>query len=411
MLETDTQAPPAARTGSVRRFYLFQLASEAKFDSAIWIIYLQSRGYSLGEIGLAESSFHLAPVLLELPSGSFADLVGRRWSLATGAALVAISTALLWAAPNLPLVMLALFLSGASYSFRSGADQAYLYEAIGGDGAHDRYAGTLGRVLGAAYTVGAVSTWLGAALSERSYGLPFGLAIGAGLAGVWLAAGLAETSRERHAPSVSASVRRHVAEARAALARRPAVAAILLLSAAFWTASTIAHLYLQAAFAARGLSNGAIGLIAGVTLLLSAGGAAITGRIARAGRFGRQFSVLAALAGMGLIGAAAGNVALAIAAYLGSQVAYGLAEPLLSAWFNRQIPSAQRATLLSVDSWLFSVMMIVAFPAAGVLAERLGWGTLYVLCGGLTIAVGLAVPTGLRLRGSGAPAPVPAREA
>jgi hypothetical protein len=49
-----------------------------QLTGGIWILYLKSRGLSLAEIGLAESAFHLAPVLLELPSGSFADLVGRR---------------------------------------------------------------------------------------------------------------------------------------------------------------------------------------------------------------------------------------------------------------------------------------------------------------------------------------------
>src|SRR5687768_15066431 len=124
MLEsTDSYAAPSPAAPDVgrtiRRFYTYRLASEAQFTSAIWIIFLRDRGYSLTEIGLSESAFHLAPVLLEIPSGSFADLVGRRWSMATGALLVALSTTLLWVADSLPLVMLSMFVHGASFSFRS----------------------------------------------------------------------------------------------------------------------------------------------------------------------------------------------------------------------------------------------------------------------------------------------------
>ncbi|HUY99126.1 MAG TPA: MFS transporter [Thermomicrobiaceae bacterium] len=404
MLDAEPAAPPASGAGHVWRFYAFQLTAEARFDSAIWIIYLQSRGYSLAEIGLAESAFHLAHVLLELPSGSFADLVGRRWSLAAGAALVSVSSALLWAAPSLPLVVLSLFLSGASFSFRSGADRAWLYEAVGADtdttDGHARFAGVLGKVLGAAYVVGAAATWLGAALSQASYGFPFGLGIGIGLGGVWLAAGLVEGKRERSSATAVGEVRRHVGEAWRALAERRALSAMLVLSGLFWTACTVAHLYIQAAFAARGMSNSGIGLVAAATLLVSAAGAGLAGRIAVLGRFRLWFAILAGIAGAGVAATAWPGLALAITAYLGAQVAYGLIEPLLGAWLSRGMPAAQRATLLSVESWLFSLTMIFAFPLAGLYAERAGWGALYIACGVATVVLGL-VALGLPRLGRG----------
>lgn len=65
----------------IYRFIAYHLFSSTGFTSAIWILYLQHRGYSLTEIGIGEAAFHLAPVLLEVPSGSFADMIGRRWSL------------------------------------------------------------------------------------------------------------------------------------------------------------------------------------------------------------------------------------------------------------------------------------------------------------------------------------------
>ena len=75
----STLAAAAARPGvDLRRFYVFQIVNEFNFVSAIWIVFLQSRGFTLSQIGLAESFFHLAPVTLELPSGSIADILGRK---------------------------------------------------------------------------------------------------------------------------------------------------------------------------------------------------------------------------------------------------------------------------------------------------------------------------------------------
>lgn len=397
-IETDQQPEtPAASSfprGSVRRFYGYKFATETSFLSAIWVIYLRERGFSLTEIGLAESAFHLAPLLLEVPSGSFADLVGRRWSLAVGAALIAASQALLWSAPSLPLVLLAMFLHGASYSFRSGADQAYLYEALGDEQA--QYAGIFGRLLGAMYLVGAASAWLGAFLSESGFGLPFALTIGFALGGVWLAMSLQEPSRRSTGVHVSMrrQVQEHARESWQLLRSNRAVTAMLIFSGPFWAAGSICHMYLQAAFSDRGLSNGTVGFIVAAGLVLTAVGATFAGRLDRISQFRWRLSGLALVIGVGFALTGLQATVIATAAYLLANLAGGLAEPLLSNWFNRQLPTEQRATLLSIESWTFSATMIVAFPLAGQLADRAGWGALFVVAGLANIALAVAVVIG-----------------
>jgi MFS family permease len=385
----------------VRRFYAFQLSTEGFFLSAIWILYLQSRGLSLTEIGLAEAAFHLAPVLLELPSGSFADMVGRRWSLALGSALVAASTAVLWIADSLPLAMLALFLHGASFSFRSGANQAFLYDALGDR--QSSYAGIFGRLLGASYLVAAAAAWLGATLSDISYNLPFALTIGVALGGVWLAAGLSEPPRKRGDAGSSGSVLSHLGEAHQALRALPTVTALLVFSGGFWAVVTVSGLYLQAAFSERGLSNSLIGAVVGAMLVMDALGALLAGPASRLGRFSTQIVVLAAISGFALAGTASGTLWFALTAFMLSRFASGVIEPLLFAWFNHQLPSDQRATLLSIESWLFSLTMIFAFPLAGRLAETQGWGTLYLFCGVVTMVMALVILVGVVLRRRFAP--------
>lgn len=399
MVSTDTVAPDVSASvssRSIRRFYLYTLLTRTEFTGGIWILYLKSRGLSLTEIGLSEAAFHLAPVLLEIPSGSFADLVGRRWSLAIGSLLIAISTALMFVADSLPLAMIALFLNGASYSFRSGADQAYLYDSLGER--QGNFAGILGRLFGATYIVGGATLWLGAALSDVSYGWPYGIAIACALAGTWLAAGLAEPPAsergERHT-----SVLHHIHEVRKVLRARPPVAAMLVYSGTFWAAGTIAYLYLQASFSDRGLSNSMVGLVIGGALVLNAAGATVAGHVERRGSFRNQLVILALLTGLTLAGTAAGPIGIATTAYLLSNLFTGLLEPLMFAWFNRQVPSAQRATLLSVESWLFSLTMIPAFPLGGWLAETYGWGTLFLVCGGAKIMLTMLVVVGSRRRG------------
>jgi len=381
-------AIPARGWQHISRFYAYHLTAQMTFLSGVWILYLQHRGYSLAEIGLAEAAFHLAPVLIELPSGSFADLVGRRWSLATSSLLVVLANALLWRADTLAIVMLALFLDGASYSFRSGADQAFLYDALN-TSQQGTYGRIFGRLLSAGYLAGGLTTWAGAVLSERSYAIPLLLSSIVALCGILLAGGLDEPPRTRTNPDQHRrSIAGHIGEVRSVLRAQPVIAMMLAVAALFWTTLTIAGLYAQAVFADRGLSNGQVGVVIGLTSVAIAIGTGIGGQIG--GSLARQWPWLTFGTGLGvaLIGLEA--IMIAVAAYLAGQFVSGILETRLSAWYNEHLPSAQRATVLSVESWLFSCLMIGLFPLAGWFADNAGWSPLYLLCGTFAAATALA---------------------
>ncbi len=372
----------------VYRFYAYHFTAQMTFLSGVWILYLQHRGYSLAEIGLAEAAFHLAPILFEIPSGSFADLAGRRWSLATSSLLVVIANVLLWRADTLAIVMLALFLDGASYSFRSGADQAYLYDALNDDqrGTYGRF---FGRLLSAGYLAGGLTTWVGAVLSERSYWIPLILSSILAVSGIILAIGLDEPARERtqdrqHRRTIAG----HVADVRSVLRAEPVIAMMLAVAALFWTVLTIAGLYAQAAFADRGLGNGQVGIVIGLTSVAIAIGTGLGGQLG--GSFARQWPWLTAATGVGVALIGLDAIGIAVVAYLAGQLVSGILETRLSVWYNDQLPSGQRATVLSVESWLFSCLMIVLFPLGGWFAERAGWSALYIVCGAVATVMGLA---------------------
>jgi MFS family permease len=376
------------------RFYAYHLTAQTGFTGAIWMLFLQHRGYSLAEIGLSEAAFHAAPILLEVPSGSFADLVGRRWSLVVSSTLVFLSAVVMFSAPALPVVMLAMFLNGASFSFRSGADQAFLFDALT-DEQRSGYGRLFGRLLSVGYVVAGATTWIGAALSERSYALPYTLSALTGLCGILLALGLAEPPRAASHEGERGFVA-HLRQVRGVLRQRPVVAMMLATGAAYWTTVTIADLYAQAFFAERGLSNGRIGLLFGTMFVAIAAGTAIGGQLGRG--FTWQWPLLSGLTGIGFVLIGLSALPLAIGVYIALQGVTGVVETRLSAWYNDHLPSAQRATVLSVESWLFSCFMIVFFPLGGWLAGRAGWPTLYVLCG--VTGAGTAL-VGLALRSHG----------
>src|SRR5215472_8746391 len=86
-------------------FYCFDSTTSLLFTSAVWIIYLASRGYSPLAIGLFETIFHIAKFVAEVPTGIFADLVGRRKSLVLCCIIGAVEN-LLFLVPTPPIMVL-----------------------------------------------------------------------------------------------------------------------------------------------------------------------------------------------------------------------------------------------------------------------------------------------------------------
>ena len=384
-IETTGEAwPPPGSVPSLRRYYAYQFVSNVELTGGVWILYLQHRGLSLAEIGLAEACFHLAPITLELPSGSMADVLGRKWSLAAGALLVATSAALMLAVRSVWLALPAMFLAGASFAFRSGAQQAYLYDALAERQTTDRFSRVFGRLLSVSYLVIAAATWLGAVLADLDFAWPYALMIGVGLAGAWLAAGLREPARERPAHR---SLVRTVAEALRIVRGRPGLATLLLFTATLWTLLTLIGLYAQAVLAELGLSTSRIGLVIGATLVCTAIGSWFAHRLTARGGFPAwTVGATAAIVGGGL-GLGSGALALGVAAYLVAEFAAGLYEPLLAARVNAELAAPQRATILSVQGFLFSITMVWAFPLTGWVAQRAGWLAAYAGAGGVVLAL------------------------
>jgi MFS family permease len=152
---------------------------------------------------------------------------------------------------------------------------------------------------------------------------------------------------------------------------------------------TIAELYVQALFSDRGMSNAQIGAFLGVMFLAIAGGTAVGGQLT--GRLAWHWPLLTVATGVGVITLGVANaMAVIVGAFIVAEFVSGIAETRMSAWYNGQLPSGQRATVLSVESWLFSVLMIGLFPLAGWFAERAGWTAMYIVVGGVMIATGAA---------------------
>ncbi len=118
---------------NLHRYYVYTVLSSLAFTWTTWFVFVDSRG---GNPGWAESAFHLAILLGEVPTGVVADLLGRRRSMLIGLVLGAASFFGYGLIRDTLTACLMLGITGLSLTFISGADAALLYEtaaALGGE--------------------------------------------------------------------------------------------------------------------------------------------------------------------------------------------------------------------------------------------------------------------------------------
>ncbi len=95
-----------------------------------WVAILASRGYNLVEIGIAETVFHIVSLIFEIPSGVLADVFGRKKMLIVSNIMGMLSDIIMIFSDNLFMVCLSIAFRALSYNFLSGSGDALAYDSL-----------------------------------------------------------------------------------------------------------------------------------------------------------------------------------------------------------------------------------------------------------------------------------------
>jgi MFS family permease len=383
--------PDVRFASNIPRFFLYTAIKGFGFGlfAALWVIYLQrERGLSLSQAALIDVTFFVAATLGEVPTGIVADRLGRKRSLAIGAALVGAST-LAWAlAPTMALIVVAYTCLGVGYTFLSGADDALFYESARRAGrSHDytRLAGRAGATMTVAFAAGGVASGL---LASVSLTLPF-LAAAASYVGLFA---VVLTFHEL-APDRNASAdrpQRSVSTLRAAITllrtRPPLRYPAIYLAVVPVAALILETLLVQPQAVAFGIPVAGIGALAMGLQITGAAGAMLSDRLAR--RSGETAIVWAApvliVAGLVLLARLQAPPALAFIGVVGLVTA--IQRPILYNRIQTEVPDDVRATVLSILSLASTAIAGITQTLLGAVADRSGLPATYAA---LAVIVGL----------------------
>ena len=152
-IQSNPQKNSPYSINNVRRFIAFRLFFNARFYYPVFTILFLDFGLSLEQFAMLNFIWAITIVLMEVPSGALADIVGRKRLMVFSGVLMILEMGLISILPigNSPWLFFALalnrILSGIAEASASGADEALAYDSLVAAGLKDQWGLVLERLM------------------------------------------------------------------------------------------------------------------------------------------------------------------------------------------------------------------------------------------------------------------------
>jgi MFS family permease len=333
---------------------------------------------------------------MEIPSGAFGDRFGRRTTFITGLGLEATGTLVFAFAGDFNLLVVSYVIWSAGLAFRSGNDQAFLFETLKAGEREAEFSDRFGRYWALSTVSILAGGLLGGVLAQVTTlqvaivasVVPFGLALPVVLA--------MQEPPWRQTHEATLSLRETLTTGVRDAWRKAPIRNLVLLEVALSGAFPAFFLLSQPFLARHDVPLAMFGLLAIPIHLTRAGAGMFSGAAVR--RFGIGSTLVLSMAGVvtGLALIAAIDHVAAFAALALAMGSAMLAMPAIGAYINERTESHVRATVLSVAPMGTSLMLGAMSALAGTIADesiRVAFGVMALIIavgGGLALMVFLA---------------------
>ncbi|TPQ15998.1 MFS transporter [Streptomyces sporangiiformans] len=376
-----TLTPARVPTTGVRRLtatlYGYAFLDDFVLLYPVYVLLFADTGLPVWQISSLFVLWSLTGVLVEVPSGAWADAVSRRMLLWLGPLLSSVGFALWVIVPSYWAFAVGFVLWGLRGALGSGALEALVYEELDRLGAADRYARVMGRAQ-AAGLVGVMAA-MGLAAPVLAAGGYLAVGLASVLACLSTAAVAARFPEHRNRDAATggagwaATLRAGLAEARGDRSVRGALLLVPAVTAVWGALDEYTPLLVRD----TGVPDGTVPWL----LLLIWAGATCGGLLAGAGERLGTPGLAGVLAGSALAlaaGAMAGTpaaIALVALAFGGFQLASVLADARL----QERITGTGRATLTSVAGVGTDLTTITVYGAYAVIGSTTAHGSVFAL--------------------------------
>lgn len=352
----------------VVKYYLYESTVTFGFFWPVFTIFLLGRGLDFTQIALLNSLSAAFIVVGEVPTGYVGDRIGRRNSLLVSSVLFTASVGGFVLAGSFAEFVAIWVVWSFAKTFRSGSNEAWLYDLLKERFDEDRYTHVRGRG-------GAVNMWTSAGtmvvagvLYSVAPTLPFVAGATLNAAGVLVLLTLPRNRSFEEDDGEPFGVRDAIPVVRESLSAPP-VRSFVLYAALFFGVITGVDEFIQPITVnALGLPEAVLGPMYASFSVLAALGSQYAGTVEDRLGTDRAIVLVPLVVGLGLLAPVLAPVA-ALPAFFVAKTGRTVMGPIASGFVNDRTGSVGRATVLSTVSMVFALVRIPLQPLAGRVAD------------------------------------------
>lgn len=367
-------------------YYIFSFLLGCYIADAVTVLFERALDFSYAQVFTINAVYMLMFVFFEVPSGAFADILGRKRSIMLGALLIAGATILTGISHTFWQVFGSYIVWAMGFSCISGAGEALLYDRIKDEKV---YSNVYGRASLLTLLGMLLAGIVGPHLFEINFRLPYLLS-----AIPFFLSGVAIMFFHEHSTARvgNFSIKKHFHTmwqgARTAAGNKFIRWSTLVMAMTFAVMYTMANAY-QPYLQNVGFSIRAFSVIVPAMFLIEGIGGFVSERLYEITGENRLFMIV-----LGVLGLSIGFMGLvpltaSVAALWLYSLMQGVGKPLMSVYANRHIESSQRATVLSVQAMISTIAAAMPLFVFGSLSDRIGLNRLFVILGGIIIVCSL----------------------
>ena len=347
---------------------------------ASWVALLAARGYSMLEIGLLESIFHVASMSFEIPSGAIADVFGRKKTMVASQMMNVLASIVMIFSHSFVSISIAMIFSAFSYNLASGSREALAYDSLKSAGDEDDYEKFAANDMVIYDFAMSFATLMAGVTMLLGYQKAYAIDVIAGVSSILVAWTLLEAKVSPETMDTQeAKVSHEVTETKDSMVERFVEVAkesyqflrenrrcrrMIIFNATIGALAVLVVFFAQALLPELGMQKVLLGPALFALNLGSVAGAKAENYLPKMSykKTGLLSMIGVSLAVLSIL---TNQCWLIIAGGFVGSFADSLIEVKTDVELNRQIPSEQRATLMSVNSFTYSVVMIILSPIFG----------------------------------------------
>jgi MFS family permease len=375
---------------NVRKYYAFHLFLNLQLWFPIWIIYLtRERGLTLTQVTLIDVPFWLCIILLQIPGAALADRFGRKPVLIGSAGAFSLAIVFFGLATTFWLLLGSYLVWGIGFALLWGTESAFIFDSLKALGREEEYPRIYGRGVAIATSAQVAGLLLGAPLaSATSLETPI-IASGAISAVAMI---IAITFREPKGVDRTRAAQTYgqiIRDSARLVRTRPDVRYAILYFGLITVGFVGIVYFFQPFLEQHDVGLSAVGVWQTPMRLVGIVAALAAHRLMRDLGERRTMYLMPLTVVTGFFILAFWDSVYAQVAF--SIMSFGviLAQPTVTAYLNRRVPSEQRATVVSLTNVIRSAVLIPSAPLMGLLADKVSYQAAYLTGGAIVAVLGL----------------------